>query len=40
MPAVEVRFENLGVEADVYVGSRNLPTVLNSYRNFVEVCPL
>lgn len=37
LPAVEVRFENLGVEAGVFVGSRNLPTVLNSSRNFFEV---
>ena len=36
-PANEVRFENLGVEAEVFVGSRNLPTVINSYRNFFEV---
>lgn len=34
---VEVRFENLTVEADVHVGGRALPTVLNSVRNFVEV---
>ena len=37
MPAVEVRFENLTVESSVYVGSRALPSVLNAYRNFVEV---
>lgn len=35
---VEVRFEELSVEADVHVGGRALPTVLNSYRNFAEVC--
>ncbi len=34
---VEVRFENLNVESSVYVGSRALPTVLNSYRNVVDV---
>ncbi|CAL8462536.1 g2069 [Coccomyxa elongata] len=33
---VEVRFERLAVEADVHVGGRGLPTVLNSVRNFVE----
>ncbi|KAK9906410.1 hypothetical protein WJX75_001426 [Coccomyxa subellipsoidea] len=33
---VEVRFENLAVTADVHVGGRALPTVLNSVRNFVE----
>ncbi len=34
---VEVRFENLAVEADVHVGGRALPSVLNSVRNIVEV---
>ena len=34
---VEVRFENLHIEAKVFVGARALPTVLNSYRNFFEV---
>lgn len=37
---VEVRFENLAVTADVHVGGRALPTVLNSVRNFVEVSSL
>lgn len=37
MPTVEVRCENLTMEAKVTVGSRALPTVLNSYRNFFEV---
>ena len=37
MPTVEVRCENLSMEAKVTVGSRALPTVLNSYRNFFEV---
>lgn len=37
MPTVEVRCENLTMEAKVSVGSRALPTVLNSYRNFFEV---
>lgn len=36
-PKVEVRFENLNVECNVVVGDRGLPTVMNSYRNFVEV---
>ena len=34
---VEVRFENLSVETQVLVGSRNLPSVANSYRNIFEV---
>ena len=38
MSKVEVRFEDLRVDADVHVGGRAMPTVLNSVRNFVEVC--
>lgn len=37
LPTVEVRFENLSIDADVYVGSRALPTLLNFVRNTVEV---
>ncbi|KAK9829075.1 hypothetical protein WJX72_003763 [[Myrmecia] bisecta] len=33
---VEVRFQNLSIEAGVYIGSRALPTVTNSYLNFVD----
>lgn len=40
MSAVEVRFENLSVDADVHVGGRALPTVLNSLLNVVEVSVL
>jgi hypothetical protein len=36
-PTIEVRFENLEVEADVHVGNRGLPTLLNSVTNTVEV---
>ncbi|XP_006644354.1 ABC transporter G family member 37 [Oryza brachyantha] len=35
-PTIEVRFENLEVEADVHVGNRGLPTLLNSVSNTVE----
>jgi ABC-type multidrug transport system fused ATPase/permease subunit len=35
-PTVEVRFEHLSVNADVYVGSRALPNLINFVRNFVE----
>ncbi|CAM6100115.1 unnamed protein product [Calypogeia fissa] len=35
-PTVEVRFKNLSVNADVYVGGRALPTLVNFVRNFVE----
>ena len=36
-PTIEVRFEQLNVEADVHVGSRALPTVVNFTLNMVEV---
>ncbi|KAI3671594.1 hypothetical protein L1987_87333 [Smallanthus sonchifolius] len=36
LPTVEVRFQNLSVEADCHVGDRALPTLINSARNIVE----
>lgn len=36
-PGVQVRFQDLTVYANIHVGSRATPTVLNSYRNAVEV---
>ncbi|KAA8541751.1 hypothetical protein F0562_022903 [Nyssa sinensis] len=36
LPTVEVRFEHLQIEADCYVGTRALPTLLNTARNMVE----
>lgn len=36
-PTVEVRFENVNVEAQVYVGSRALPSILNFFGNVLEV---
>ncbi|XP_076904317.1 ABC transporter G family member 35-like [Bidens hawaiensis] len=36
LPTVEVRFQNLSVEADCHVGERALPTLINSARNIVE----
>ncbi|PIA64722.1 hypothetical protein AQUCO_00100293v1, partial [Aquilegia coerulea] len=36
LPSVEVRFENLTVEADCYIGNRALPTLLNTTRNIAE----
>ncbi|KAF1858637.1 hypothetical protein Lal_00044670 [Lupinus albus] len=36
IPTIEVRFEHINVEAQVYVGSRALPTLLNFYANVVE----
>lgn len=35
-PKVEIRYENLTIEAGVYVGSRALPNLLNAARNSVE----
>ncbi|GMN39375.1 hypothetical protein TIFTF001_008608 [Ficus carica] len=35
-PKVEVRYENLWVEGDVYAGSRALPTLLNATMNTIE----
>ena len=37
LASVEVRFENLSVDADVAVGARGEPTVLNAFRNSLEV---
>ncbi|GLT67735.1 hypothetical protein SLA2020_400210 [Shorea laevis] len=36
LPTIEVRFENLNVEAKVYLGSRSLPTLFNFFTNIVE----
>ncbi|XP_076894183.1 ABC transporter G family member 29-like [Bidens hawaiensis] len=36
LPTVEVRFQNLSVEADCHVGDRALPTLINAARNIVE----
>lgn len=38
LPTVEVRFENVKIEAEAYVGSRALPTFLNFFINIAEVC--
>ena len=37
LASVEVRFENLSIDADIAVGARGEPTVLNAYRNKLEV---
>lgn len=39
IPKIEVRFENLSVEGDAYLGTRALPTLLNSTMNAIEVFP-
>ncbi|XP_028073150.1 ABC transporter G family member 35-like isoform X2 [Camellia sinensis] len=36
LPTVEVRFENLRIEADCYIGDRALPSLANSVRNIAE----
>ncbi|KAG5248716.1 pleiotropic drug resistance protein [Salix suchowensis] len=36
IPTVEVRFEHLNVETEVYLGSRALPTIFNSLANVAE----
>ena len=36
-PTVEVRFDNINIEAGVYVGNRALPTLINYSRNVVDV---
>lgn len=37
LASVEVRFQNLSIDADIAVGARGEPTVLNAYRNKLEV---
>ncbi|GAB2264161.1 hypothetical protein Droror1_Dr00026295 [Drosera rotundifolia] len=36
IPKIEVRYEHLSVEGNVYVGSRALPTLLNASKNALE----
>ncbi|KAJ8640208.1 hypothetical protein MRB53_016902 [Persea americana] len=36
LPTIEVRFEHLSIEAEAYVGSRGLPTVVNFTFNILE----
>ena len=37
IPTIEVRFENLNVEAQAFVGSSGLPTFINFSISAVEV---
>jgi hypothetical protein len=37
VPKIEVRYEHLSVEGDVYVGSRALPTLFNVTLNTIDV---
>ncbi|KAE8818367.1 Pleiotropic drug resistance protein 4 [Hordeum vulgare] len=36
LPTIDVRYENLNMEAEAYMGSRGLPTILNTYANVLE----
>ena len=40
LPSVEVRFEDLEVSALAYAAGRELPSIFNAYRNWVEVLTL
>uniref|UniRef100_A0A0D3H5G1 ABC transporter domain-containing protein n=1 Tax=Oryza barthii TaxID=65489 RepID=A0A0D3H5G1_9ORYZ len=40
LPTVEVRYENLNMEAESYVGRRGLPTILNTYTIIMENDPV
>ncbi|XP_068652791.1 ABC transporter G family member 39-like isoform X2 [Aristolochia californica] len=35
-PTIEVRFEHLNVNAEAYIGSRGLPTIMNFFVNYLE----
>lgn len=37
IPKIEVRVQNLSIEGDAHVGTRALPTLLNSTLNTIEV---
>ena len=37
MPTLEVKFKGITVDAEVYKGNRALPTIVNGYRNVIEV---
>lgn len=37
VPKIEVRFQDLSVEGEAYVGTRALPTLYNSTLNAIEV---
>ena len=36
---VEVRFEDVSIESDVFVGSRALPSVTNEFMNYLQARP-
>jgi hypothetical protein len=36
-PTIEVRFENLNIDAEAYVGNRGIPTFTNFFSNQIMV---
>lgn len=39
-PTIEVRFQNLNIDAEAYVGNRGIPTFINFFSNKIMVCIL
>lgn len=37
LPTIEVRYEQLSIQAEVFVGSRALPTLTNAATNVLQV---
>lgn len=37
LPTIEVRYENVSIDANCFVGGRALPTLKNATINFLEV---
>jgi hypothetical protein len=37
IPTIEVRYQNLKIDAEAFVGSRALPSFINAATNVVEV---
>lgn len=37
IPKIQLRYEHLSVEGDVYVGKRAIPSLLNVAMNVIEV---
>lgn len=37
-PTIEVRFQNLNIDAEAYVGNRGIPTFTNFFSNKIMVC--
>jgi len=37
IPKIQLRYEHLSVEGDVYIGKRAIPTLINVAMNVIEV---